>query len=149
MPLSPVAAKPLRNRLNPQVVEVTKIVTEEVEVPVEVTRVVSEEVTVTETITETVEVTKIVTEEVVVTEEVEVEVTKIVEVEAERDRPELVFAGLSWQSALVQNGVARYIVEHGYGYPTSEIEGDTVPLFQGSEKRRHRHHNGNLATEPD
>ena len=117
----------------PQVVEVTKIVTEQVEVPVEVTRVVSEEVTVTETITETVEVTKIVTEEVVVTEEVEVpvEVTKIVEVEAERDRPELVFAGLSWQSALVQNGVARYIVENGYGYPTSEIEGDTVPLFQG------------------
>ncbi len=113
----------------PQVVEVTKIITEEVEVPVEVTRVVSEEVTVTETITETVEVTKIVTEEVVVTEEVEV--TKIVEVEAERDRPELVFAGLSWQSALVQNGVARYIVENGYGYPTSEIEGDTVPLFQG------------------
>ncbi len=117
----------------PQIVEVTKIVTEEVEVPVEVTRVVSEEVTVTETITETIEVTKIVTEEVVVTEEVEVpvEVTKIVEVEAERERPELVFAGLSWQSALVQNGVARYIVEHGYGYPTSEIEGDTVPLFQG------------------
>ena len=72
-----------------------------------------------------VEVTKIITEEV----EVPVEVTKIVEVEAERDRPELVFAGLSWQSALVQNGVARYIVENGYGYPTSEIEGDTVPLF--------------------
>ena len=106
-----------------QVVEVTKIVTEQVEVPVEVTRVVSEEVTVTETIIEQVEVTKIVTEEV--------EVTKIVEVERERERPELVFAGLSWQSALVQNGVARYIVENGYGYPTSEIEGDTVPLFQG------------------
>ena len=107
----------------PQIVEVTKVVTETVNVPVEVTRVISEQVVVTETIIEEVEVTKIVTEEV--------EVTKIVEVEPERERPELVFAGLSWQSALVQNGVARYIVENGYGYPTSEIEGDTVPLFQG------------------
>ena len=112
-----------------KLVEVTKVVTETVNVPVEVTRVVSEEVTITETINVPVEVTKIVTEEVIVREQVEV--TKIVEVERERERPELVFAGLSWQSALVQNGVARYIVENGYGYPTSEIEGDTVPLFQG------------------
>jgi glycine betaine/proline transport system substrate-binding protein len=119
----------------PQVVEVTKIVTEQVQVPVEVTRVVSEEVTVTETIIETVPVTRVITETVpvtrVVTETERVEVTRVVEVEPERERPELVFAGLSWQSALVQNGVARYIVENGYGYPTSEIEGDTVPLFQG------------------
>jgi len=35
---------------------------------------------------------------------------------------------------LVQNGVARYIVEHGYGYPTSQIEGSTLPLFQGLRK---------------
>ena len=100
----------------PQIVEVTKVVTETVNVPVEVTRVISEEVVVTETITE------------------EVEVTKIVEVEPERERRELVFGGLNWDSALVQNGVARYIVEHGYGYPTSQIEGPTVPLFQGLRK---------------
>ena len=43
----------------------------------------------------------------------------------------LVFAGLDWDSAQVQNGVARYIVEKGYGYPTDEIGGSTVPLFQG------------------
>ena len=116
-------------------VEVTKIVTEQVEVPV--TKIVTEQVEVTKVVTEQreVPVTKIVTEQVevtkIVTEQVEVPVTKIVEVMAERERPELVFAGLSWQSALVQNGIARYIVEHGYGYPTSEIEGDTVPLFQG------------------
>ena len=45
--------------------------------------------------------------------------------------PEIVFGGLSWNSVLVQNGVARYIVEHGYGYSTSQIEGSAVPLFQG------------------
>ena len=43
----------------------------------------------------------------------------------------LVFAGLNWDSALVQSGVARYIVENGYGYETEMIEGATVPLFQG------------------
>ena len=119
-------------------VEVTKVVTERVEVPV--TQVVTEqvEVPVTQVVTEQVEVTKIITEQVevpvtkVVTEQVEV--TKIVEVMPEREKRELVFGGLGWDSALVQNGVARYIVEHGYGYPTSQIEGQTVPLFQGLRK---------------
>ena len=118
----------------PQIVEVTKVVTEQVEVTkevpveveVEVTKVVTEQVEVTKVVTEQVEVTKIVTEQV--------EVTKIVEVEPVREKRELVFGGLGWDSALVQNGVARYIVEHGYGYPTSQIEGQTVPLFQGLRK---------------
>ena len=105
-------------------VEVTKVVTEQVEitkeVPVEVTKIVTEVVT------------EVVTEEKIITEEIEV--TKIVEVEAQREKRELVFGGLGWDSALVQNGVARYIVEHGYGYPTSQIEGQTVPLFQGLRK---------------
>ena len=87
---------------------------------------------------ETVEVIKEVTKEVpveVVKEVIkEVEVEKIVEVMAKRDKRELVFAGLNWDSALVQNGVARYIVENGYGYPTSQIEGSTIPLFQGLRK---------------
>ena len=61
-------------------------------------------------------------------------VEKIVEVIAEREKREIVFGGLDWTSALVQNGVARYIVEHGYGYPTSQIEGSTLPLFQGLRK---------------
>ena len=43
----------------------------------------------------------------------------------------LVFAGLNWDSALVQTGVARYMIENGYGYDTDMIEGATVPLFQG------------------
>ena len=41
---------------------------------------------------------------------------------------------MNWDSALIQNGVARHIVEHGYGYPTSQIEGSTLPLFQGLRK---------------
>ncbi len=79
------------------------------------------------------EVTKEVPVEVIKEVPVEVikEVEKIVEVIAEREKRELVFAGLNWDSALVQNGVARYIVENGYGYPTTQIEGGTVPLFQG------------------
>ena len=131
-----------------ETVEVTKVVTEEVPVTQIVTETVTETITetvteevpvtqiVTETVTEQVEVTKIVTEQVPVTQIVteQVEVTKIVEVMPEREKRELVFGGLNWDSALVQNGVARYIVEHGYGYPTSQIEGATVPLFQGLRK---------------
>ena len=50
------------------------------------------------------------------------------------EKREIVFGGLNWNSALVQNGIARYIVEHGYGHKTSQIEGATVPLFQGLRK---------------
>jgi glycine betaine/proline transport system substrate-binding protein len=81
--------------------------------------------------------------EKIVEVEVEVEVEKIVEVEVEKivtvlppegPKREIVFGGLNWDSALVQNGIARYIVEHGYGHETSQIEGATVPLFQGLRK---------------
>ena len=115
----------------PQIVEVTKVVTEQVEVPV--TQVVTEQVEVTkvitETVTEEVEVTKVVTEQV--------EVTKIVEVEVEPPpgpKETIVFSDLSWTSAQVQNRVAQYIVEHGYGYPTDLVYGDTLPLFEGLRK---------------
>ena len=98
-----------------------------------------------ETKVETIEVIKEVTKEVPVEKIVEVikevevekvverikEVEKIVEVAPTKEKREIVFGGLNWDSALVQNGVARYIVEHGYGYPTSQIEGATLPLFQG------------------
>ena len=88
----------------PQVVTETVEVVKEV--PVEVVKEV--EVIKTETVTETVEV----------------------EVEATREKREIIFAGLDWTSVAVQNGVASYIVEHGYGYPTSQIEGGTVQLLQ-------------------
>ena len=106
-----------------------------------------------ETITETVEVTKIVEvpgEQVQVTKIVEVpgeqvQVTKIVEVPGEQVQvtrivevmaPEgpkdtIIFGDLNWSSALLQNRIAQYIVEHGYGYPTDVKFGATLPLFQG------------------
>lgn len=119
--------------------------------PLEVTRVV--EVPVTQVVTETerveVPVTQIVTEtervEVQVTQvvekevEVEVPVTQIVERVVEVEAPEgpkdtIVFSDLNWTSAEVQNRIAQYIVEHGYGYPTDVVPGATLPLFQGLRK---------------
>ena len=107
-----------------RVVEVEREVTVVEEKEVEVTKVVTEEVTVVEE--REVEVTKVVTEEV--------EVTKIVEVEVEAPegpKETIVFSDLNWTSAQVQNRIAQYIVEHGYGYPTDLVFGGTLPLFQG------------------
>ena len=105
-----------------RVVEVEKEVTVVEEKEVEVTKVVEKEVTVVEE--KEVEVTKVVTEEV--------EVTKIVEVEApEGPKETIIFSDLNWTSAQVQNRIAQYIVEHGYGYPTDLVFGGTLPLFQG------------------
>ncbi len=93
-----------------------------------------------ETITETVEVTKIVEvpgEQVQVTKIVEVpgeqvQVTRIVEVMApEGPKDTIIFGDLNWSSALLQNRIAQYIVEKGYGYPTDVKFGATLPLFQG------------------
>lgn len=49
----------------------------------------------------------------------------------EEEKATIVFAGLNWDSAQIQNAIARYIVEEGYGYPTEALEGGTIPLFQG------------------
>ena len=43
----------------------------------------------------------------------------------------VVFADLNWQNALIQNRVAQYLVEKGYGHSTAIIFGTTLPLFQG------------------
>ena len=43
----------------------------------------------------------------------------------------IVFADLDWDSAQIQNAIARRIVEDGYGYPTDAIFGGTIPLWQG------------------
>ena len=118
-----------------RVVEVEKEVTvvEEKEVPV--TQVVEREVTVVEE--REVPVTQVVEREVTVVEEREVEVTKIVEVEVEAmegPKDTIVFSDLNWTSAQVQNRIAQYIVEHGYGYPTDLVFGGTLPLFEGLKK---------------
>jgi glycine betaine/proline transport system substrate-binding protein len=49
-------------------------------------------------------------------------------------KEEIVFSDLNWTSALVQNRIAQYIVEHGYGYPTDVTFGATLPNFQGLQK---------------
>ena len=41
----------------------------------------------------------------------------------------IVFSDLDWISVQVQNRIAQYIVEKGYGYPTDIIAGSTLPLF--------------------
>ena len=43
----------------------------------------------------------------------------------------IVFLGLNWNSAQLQNRIAQYIVETGYGYPTGVVFASTLPLFQG------------------
>ena len=43
----------------------------------------------------------------------------------------IVFSDLNWQSALIQNRIAQYLVEKGYGHPTDATFGATLPLFQG------------------
>ena len=110
----------------PETIEVTRVVTEQVEVEkqveVPVTQIVEKEVQVD------VEVTRVVTEEVTKN----VEVTRVVEVMAsEGPKDTIIFGDLNWSSALLQNRIAQYIVEHGYGYPTDVKFGATLPLFQG------------------
>ena len=120
----------------PQTIEVTRVVTEQVEVEkvvekpvevvkeVEVEKVVEKEVEVEKVVEKEVEVEKVVTEQV--------EVTRVVEVMApEGPKEAIIFGDLNWSSALLQNRIAQYIVEKGYGYPTEVKFGATLPLFQG------------------
>ena len=120
----------------PQTIEVTRVVTEVQVEEKEVEKVVTEQVEVTRVVTEEVvkevvkEVEKEVEVEKVVTEQVEV--TRVVEVMApEGPKETIIFGDLNWSSALLQNRIAQYIVEKGYGYPTDVKFGATLPLFQG------------------
>ena len=107
-------------------VPVTQIVEKEVEKQVEVpvTQIIEKEVEVEKIVEKEVEVEKVVTEQV--------EVTRVVEVMApEGPKEAIIFGDLNWSSALLQNRIAQYIVEKGYGYPTDVKFGATLPLFQG------------------
>jgi glycine betaine/proline transport system substrate-binding protein len=44
----------------------------------------------------------------------------------------VVFADLDWDSAQLINGVARVILEHGFGCATDAIPGSTLPMYQGA-----------------
>lgn len=97
-----------------QVVE--KIVTQQVEVE----KIIEKEVPVEKV------VERIVTQEVVVEKVVE----RVVE-PPPGEKKTLVFSDLNWTSAQIQNRIAQYIVEKGYGYPTDVVFGATLPLLQG------------------
>ncbi len=47
------------------------------------------------------------------------------------EKDPIIFSDLNWTSAQVQNRIAQYIVEFGYGYPTGTVFGATLPLFNG------------------
>ncbi len=46
----------------------------------------------------------------------------------------IIFSDLNWDSAQVQNRIAQYVLEKGYGYPTDVIFGGTLPLLEGLER---------------
>ena len=49
----------------------------------------------------------------------------------EAPKETIIFSDLNWSSAQVQDRIAQYIVDKGYGYPTDVVFGATLPLFQG------------------
>lgn len=61
-------------------------------------------------------------------------ISKALEARAMMEAPPkevIIFGDLNWDSAQLQNRIAQFIVEKGYGYPTEAIFGSTLPLFQG------------------
>ena len=54
--------------------------------------------------------------------------------ESEAEKETIIFSDLNWTSAQVQDRIAQYIVEEGYGYPTDVVLGATLPLFNGLRK---------------
>ena len=46
------------------------------------------------------------------------------------EKPKLIFSDLNWDSAQIQNAVARFILENGYGYETDAVFGGTIPLME-------------------
>ncbi len=54
-----------------------------------------------------------------------------IEPTVEAPKETIVFSDLNWSSAQIQNRIAQYIVEEGYGYPTGVVFGATLPLLQG------------------
>ena len=59
----------------------------------------------------------------------------------------LIFSDLNWNTALLQNAVARTILEKGYGYETASVPGDDHPADGGADRRRNERDDGVLAAE--
>lgn len=118
----------------PEVMEVVREVPVEVERVVEVERIVEKPVEVERVVEKEVPVDREVVKEVVREVPVEVVVTERVEVPVappEGPKDTIIFGDLNWSSPLLQNRIAQFIVEKGYGYPTDVKFGATLPLFQG------------------
>ena len=133
-----IAALAVACSSEPTVIEkpviIEKEVIKEVQVPGETIVVKEEVIKEVEVPGETVVVETEVVKEVKVPGETVV-VEKVVEVMApEGPKEVIIFNDLNWTSALVQNRIAQYIVEEGYGYPTDVVFGSTLPLFQGLRK---------------
>lgn len=47
------------------------------------------------------------------------------------DRP-IVFADFDWDSALLLTGIARTVLEEGFGCATNAFPGSTIPMYQGA-----------------
>ncbi|HAV10709.1 MAG TPA: ABC transporter substrate-binding protein [Dehalococcoidia bacterium] len=46
----------------------------------------------------------------------------------------IIFADAGWDSIQVHNRIAAFILEHGYGYKSDYVPGETIPLFAGLAK---------------
>ena len=51
-----------------------------------------------------------------------------------REPSKIVFADLEWETAQLQNAIARFIVERGYGYQTGSVFGRADDLWNGLTK---------------
>lgn len=49
----------------------------------------------------------------------------------QKSKTTIVLGDFNWDSALVNNRIAQFIIENGYGYQTDVIPGETIPLMQG------------------
>ncbi|MEZ4523184.1 MAG: ABC transporter substrate-binding protein [Thermomicrobiales bacterium] len=47
----------------------------------------------------------------------------------------ITFGDYGWDSAIVHNRVAQYVIEHGWGIETDSVAGETITLFQGLVNR--------------
>ena len=80
------------------------------------------------------EVQTVIVEKPVTVIEKVVETVVVMQMEEAAPKETIVFSDLNWTSAQVQNRIAQYILENGYGYPTDVILGATIPNFQGFQK---------------
>ena len=80
------------------------------------------------------EVQTVIVEKPVTVIEKVVETVVVMQMEEAAPKETVVFSDLNWTSAQVQNRIAQYILENGYGYPTDVILGATIPNFQGFQK---------------